>query len=115
STRRRPARSARRFRPSLPDAGRRWGLWLRGRRSRRSCRRGSRPEAPELGEVSVPFHLTSQRQEVSPPRALQELGESQVNELTLGTTPEPLKPLADKPIVELDIGPAHDMVSSTRL
>jgi len=49
-----------------------------------------------------------------PPPALQQLSEREVNELSLRAAPEPPKTFPDQPIVEHDIGPAHDTVSSTR-
>jgi len=49
-----------------------------------------------------------------PPPALQQLSEREVNELSLRAAPEPTKTFPDQAIVENDIGPAHDTVSSTR-
>jgi hypothetical protein len=61
----------------------------------------------EFGEVSFPLHLTAQRQEVSPSRALQQLGERQVDELSLRATAEPAKALTDQALVEDNVRPAH--------
>jgi len=49
-----------------------------------------------------------------PPPALQQFSKRKVNKLSLRPAPEPSKTFPDQAIVEHDIGPAHDTISSTR-
>src|SRR5213593_2659853 len=83
-------------------------LGPRGSLSIRWCLRRSRSKAPKFGEVAFPFHLAAQEEQVPPSRALEQLGERQVDEVALRPTLEPPKPLAHQAIVEHDVGSAHD-------